>query len=94
MTGAWAGFVNSAVVTPVELIKIRLQNQVENSAAQFNLNLRERLRSGLRSSLFERSRIYYDGPVDCIVKIYKEKVLFVNKETRFLTVSLHQTLGI
>lgn len=72
LAGAWAGFVNSAVVTPVELIKIRLQNQYENTAAQFNLNLKERLRSGLRSSLFER-KIFYNGPIDCIVKITKEK---------------------
>ncbi len=65
--------MNAGVVTPVELIKIRLQNQTENTAAQFNLNLKERLRSGLRSSLFER-RIFYNGPIDCIVKIFKEKV--------------------
>jgi hypothetical protein len=65
--------VNAGVVTPVELIKIRLQNQYENTAAQFNLNLKERLRSGLRSSLFER-RIFYNGPIDCIVQIFKEKV--------------------
>lgn len=57
----------------MELIKIRLQNQYENSAAQFNMNLKERLRSGMRSSLFER-KIYYDGPIDCISKIVKERV--------------------
>lgn len=62
------------MVAPVELIKIRLQNQYENSAAQFNTNLKERLRSGLRSSLFER-KIYYNGPIDCIVKIFQEKVV-------------------
>lgn len=51
-SGGFAGLVNCIVVTPVELVKCRLQLQLES-----------------------KSKAYYNGMVDCIVKTIRQEGL-------------------
>jgi len=60
IAGAVSGGVQSLISCPMELIKIRLQMQGVGET-----------RSQMKSHISKEVRYEYDGPIDCIKKIYK-----------------------
>jgi len=67
IAGAYAGLINCAIVSPVELIKTRLQIQHEQTS------LRRTLRS--RYAAKPTEQVVFNGPVDCVRKIYQKNGL-------------------
>ena len=67
LAGAYAGLINSFIVSPVELIKTRLQIQHE----QTNLLGKLQIRSASPTAPTGPSQVF-KGPVDCVIKILKQ----------------------
>jgi solute carrier family 25 carnitine/acylcarnitine transporter 20/29 len=82
MCGGIAGFANCAVVTPVELVKCRLQMQMDSKPSIYNSSSGNRISGGSigvnggtnvsgASVLATTDHTYYKGILDCIRKIRK-----------------------
>eukprot|EP00455_Lapot_gusevi_P031054 TRINITY_DN3352_c0_g1_i3.p1 TRINITY_DN3352_c0_g1~~TRINITY_DN3352_c0_g1_i3.p1 ORF type:complete len:387 (+),score=61.16 TRINITY_DN3352_c0_g1_i3:77-1162(+) len=73
MAGAWAGFVNSLVVSPVELVKSKLQVQYTPKAAYVQPTSPLATASATTTT---SSALRYNGPLDCILKIVRSHGVF------------------
>lgn len=70
IAGSGSGIINSLVSSPMELVKIRLQNQGLDHHVP---TLRERLRAVKSHKPLERATSdKYAGPIDCMRQIYRE----------------------
>jgi solute carrier family 25 carnitine/acylcarnitine transporter 20/29 len=70
VAGAFAGLLNCVIVTPVELIKTRLQ--IQHEAAKL---LRSPLHSLPKGAATAAAEPLFHGPLDCVSKIYAKNGL-------------------
>jgi hypothetical protein len=66
LAGAYAGLMNSVIVSPVELVKTRLQIQHEQMSLLSGVHMRP------ATTVPHDPSLVFNGPLDCVMKILKQ----------------------